>query len=91
MFFIRWDFTTEERKELLEAIIPPVLRGSMEKLAMVSEAIYDDIALWFREQVVEFGQQYLNSAAGKDWVEKWNYQRYVFNNLILLTIISGRI
>jgi len=75
MFFIRWAYTNEERGELLEVVMPPMLSGSVVKLAMVFDAIYDDIALWFREQVVEFGSQFQNSTAGKEWLAKWTYQR----------------
>ena len=75
MFFIRWAYTANERSKLFEKVTPFALRMGAPSLARTFEAVYDDIALWFRERVVEYGMSFQTSTGGTQWLETWNYQR----------------
>ena len=75
MFFIRWAYTPEERSRLFEIIMPLALRTGATSLAKTFATVYEDIALWFRERVVEYGISFQTSIDGSQWLETWNYQR----------------
>ena len=75
MFFIRWAYTPDERQTLFDRVVPPALRTGAASLAKTFEAVYDDIALWFHERVVEYEISFQISIDGNQWLEIWNYQR----------------
>ncbi len=60
---------------LLDNLVPLALRPDFSALAREFEAVYDDIALWFRERVHEYGKSYLQSDAGKEWKETYTSAR----------------
>jgi len=48
--------------------------GGAASPAKTFEAVYGDIALWFRERVVEDGILFQSSTSGTQWLEKWSFQ-----------------
>lgn len=76
MFFIRWAYSPEERSRLFELVVPSALRTGAASLVKTFEAVYDDIAMWFRERVVEYGISFQTSIDGNQWQQIWNHQRY---------------
>lgn len=78
MFFIRWAYSPEEGNRLFELVVLSALRTGAASLAKTFEAVYDDIAMWFRERVVEYVISFQTSIDGNQWQQKWNHQRYAF-------------
>ena len=75
MFYIRWANIADERSKPFEKVTPFALRMGVSSLAKTFEAVYADIALRFRERVVEYGMSFQTLIGGTQWLETWNHQR----------------
>jgi hypothetical protein len=69
MFFLRWDYSPNEREALMKHVMPLGLCPQAKALTLDFERVYDDIALWMRDRAVELGLRFLDSPKGGLWVK----------------------
>lgn len=78
LFFVRRGLDPDERHKLLLSLLPAdVGADKVKAVAKDFESTYQELASWFVDQVVEFGDRFLQSPVGKSWAPIYAKQKFV--------------